>query len=75
MTLDDLLESGQLEGYIPEAPPGGLIDAAEVDGDVAAQATCIRCKHRGMDYRPFRIPAVSYRAFAVCPRCGEAHEF
>jgi hypothetical protein len=30
MTLTELLESGQLEGYLPEAPSGGLISGATI---------------------------------------------
>ena len=35
MTLTELLDSGQLEGYLPEAPTGGLISGAEIDRQVA----------------------------------------
>src|SRR3977135_4221557 len=38
MTLTELLESGELEGYLPEAPTGGLISGAEIDRQVAATA-------------------------------------
>ena len=75
MTLTELLESGELEGYLPEAPSGGLISGAEIDRQVAATASCSKCKHQGLQYHPFRVPGISYRAFAVCPLCDEAHEF
>ena len=38
MTLTELLESGQLEGYLPEAPSGGLISGAEIDRQVLRAA-------------------------------------
>ena len=75
MTLTELLDSGELEGYLAEAPTGGLISGAEIDRQVAASAVCSKCKHQGLEYHPFRVPGISYRAFAVCPLCGEAHEF
>jgi hypothetical protein len=52
MTLTELLESGQLEGYLPEAPSGGLISGAEIDRQVAASASCSKCKHQGLEYPP-----------------------
>src|SRR5882672_4031732 len=57
MTLTELLESGELEGYLPEAPTAGLISGAEIDRQVAASAACSRCKHRGLEYNPFRSRA------------------
>lgn len=75
MTLDELIDAGELDGYTPEAPIGGMLPAAEIDREVAATATCSKCGEHGLDYHPYRIPDVSYRAFAVCPRCREAHEF
>src|SRR4030081_1830949 len=67
MTLTELLDSGELEGYLAEAPTGGLISGAEIDRQVAASAACSKCKHQGLEYHPFRVPGISYRAFAVCP--------
>ena len=64
------------EGYKQGAPRSGLIDAASIDGSICAGSKCERCGHEGMDYKPFiRDDPYSYRAFAVCPKCGCSFEF
>ena len=61
----------ELSGYQPKAPS---YQAAAIDSQVCAESQCDECGHKGLDYRPFTKPG-SYRAFAVCPECGEAVEF
>lgn len=69
-----------LSGYrigTPPRPTGGLsVDGAAIDARVCAESKCENCGHQGMEYHPFvRDDPHSYRAFAVCPECGEAFEF
>jgi len=73
-TLQDIMDSGDLQGYEPGSPPPGPFMGPEVDAEVCAQAHCPDCGHLGMEYHPFVCPG-SYRAFAVCPKCGSASEF
>jgi hypothetical protein len=73
-TLTELIENGELDGYQPGRPTPGIIDGASIDAEVCDKATCSNCGHRGMEYYPYVQPG-SYRAFAVCPNCGEAEEF
>lgn len=70
----------ELSGYRmgrPPIPTGGLsIDGARIDAQVCVESKCESCEHQGMEYHPFiRDEPYSYRAFAVCPECGEAFEF
>lgn len=65
-----------LAGYKPGTPQPGLIDGASIDARVCSESKCDNCGHKGMEYHPFvRDEPRSYRAFAVCPECGEAFEF
>lgn len=66
----------KLEGFRPEPPRGGWIDAASIDRAVCDAATCQRCGWRGLRYEPYtRERAPRYRAFATCPNCGHVEEF
>ena len=63
-------------GYRPGVPTLGLVDASEIDSSVCNESTCDACGHQGLDYKPFiKDELRSYRAFAVCPRCGSSFEF
>ena len=62
------------EGYLPVAPSSGDPELDQIDPDVSRQARCPGCGGYGLEYRPFSKHG-SYRAFAVCPACGEAQEF
>jgi len=65
-----------LSGYRQGAPSGGLVDSRSIDWEVCSESKCENCGHQGMEYHPFvRDEPPSYRAFAVCPKCGEAYEF
>jgi len=65
-----------LASYRVGRPKWGLIDGAGIDAQCCAEATCEACGHQGMEYHPFvRDEPRSYRAFAVCPECGESFEF
>ena len=55
------------EGY----KEGGWND---IDAGVLSVSHCSNCEHKGLDYHPMRKPE-SYRAFAVCPKCGNVQEF
>lgn len=50
-----------------------------IDLQVASEATCDECGHRGMEYHPWLKSRpgkrTSYRAWARCPECGAAFEF
>ena len=65
-----------LSGYRVGRPNWGLIDGASIDAQICSEVKCDRCGHQGMEYHPFvRDEPRSYRAFAVCPECGETFEF
>ena len=72
--LTDLLASGELDGYQPKPPPPGPFAGPEIDREICAEAHCAACGRQGLEYRPFTRPG-SYRAFAVCPVCGDTQEF
>ena len=65
------------EGYRPEPPPlASWRGGTNIDADVCGKVACESCGHQGLDYAPyFRPEPRSYRAFAVCPRCGHTIEF
>ncbi len=65
------LETGLIEAGYKEQGPGGKRE--DIDADICHRAKC-KCGHTGLEYRPFWMPGESYRAFAVCPKCGEARE-
>lgn len=65
-----------LAGYRPSRPHWGLIDGGSIDAEACAESKCDNCGHQGMEYHPFvRDEPRSYRAFMVCPECGEVFEF
>ena len=79
MKIDMAFVEG-LSGYRrgrPPRPTGGLsVDGGSIDAEVCADSTCENCRHKGMEYHPFvKDEPRSYRAFAVCPECGEVFEF
>jgi len=66
----------ELNGYRMGRPHSGLIDGGQIDANICYESSCDNCGHKGMEYHPFvREEPRSYRAFAVCPKCGEAFEF
>ena len=67
MTMFELLESGELDGY--ENAVGN-----DIDWDVATRTPCPNCGGR-CEYVAMRNDNGSYRAFAVCQKCQAAHEF
>lgn len=71
MTIGEIYQSGELSGYQPGQPEGPMSD---VDQEICQDATCENCGHQGCEFYPYSKPG-SYRAFAVCPDCGEAMEF
>ncbi len=74
--LAEAIRWGELDDYRPRPPRPRLVDGGSIDAKVCARATCSNCGHRGLTYRPFvREEPYSYRAFAVCPRCGASEEF
>lgn len=60
-----------LTGYSIGAPSA---DVAALDRPICTESECSDCGHVGMDYRPIH-KGDSYRAFAVCPECGNTEEF
>ncbi len=69
--LSTILASGDLEGYYASPPTPAI---ATEDADICRQARCHHCGRQGLDYRPFSRPS-NYRAFGVCPTCGDSQEF
>lgn len=74
-TLQELIERGELEGYEPGTPhfPNALIDGVGIDRGVAEDNPCGACGG-ACEFHPY-TDGTSYRAFAVCTRCGNAVEF
>ena len=65
-----------LSGYMARRPHWGLIDGADIDAQICLESKCEECGHQGLEYHPFvRDEPRLYRAFAVCPACGEVFEF
>lgn len=77
MLFADELPADQLnarltsEGYEPGPPSPS---AMRIDTAAVAQGPCRTCGG-AREYRPFRAPGVTYRAFAVCVACNVAEEF
>lgn len=66
------VEKHDLQGFTRGAPS---IVAAQIDGKIADESRCPEC-HGMMSYSPWVHKTTrSYRAFAVCGRCGYAIEF
>ena len=66
LTWDELVNSGELEGY--DEPYINLIDA-----DTAAEFACENCG--GQCIGTGRRGAYGYRCFSVCTKCSRALEF
>ena len=76
MNKGDVYEDVMLGGFKIGRPARGMVDGAGIDADVCNKAKCESCGHQGMEYHPFiKDEPRSYRAFAICPKCGEAFEF
>ncbi|MFA5166556.1 MAG: hypothetical protein WC449_04685 [Candidatus Paceibacterota bacterium] len=63
-------EAYGLDGYKPVTMDSGW---ATLDSEIAESMPCPKCGSR-MYYEGFVTPA-SYRAFAVCTKCGNVEEF
>lgn len=68
----NLLEKEMIEAGYKQQGPGG--EREDIDAGICQKAKCQKCGHKGLDYRPLWKAGESYRAFAVCPKCGEARE-
>jgi len=76
MKLTEAFIEEELPGYQRGFPTWGLIDGGSIDAQVCAESTCGKCGHKGLKVEPFiNLEHKSYRAFSVCPECGEAEEF
>lgn len=76
MKLTEQFIEDELSDYERGFPTWGLINGGSIDVQVCAESTCEHCGHKGLECKPFiNIEHKSYRAFAVCPECGEAEEF
>lgn len=64
------MENYGLEGYKPVAMDSGW---AMLDAEIAECMVCPECGN-SMYYEGFVTPS-SYRAFAVCRKCGHGEEF
>lgn len=63
-------------GYRQGRPTWGIIDGGSIDAEVCATSKCDNCGHYGMEYKGFvKDETKSYRAFAICPECGNSYEF
>lgn len=73
VTLSDLIDDGELDGYVPGRRYNAL--TAGVEEEVCAEAKCSFCGHEGLGCRSFlSTEHRSRRAFAECPACGNAEE-
>lgn len=70
MTIHDLIQSGDLDGYREVLATDAV---REIDQEIAEAATCPACGGP-CGYRGFKRPG-SYLAYHVCRRCGTATEF
>lgn len=59
------------EGYKNQAPSN---EVADMDTEVCKESECSSCEHIGLKYKAF-TKGEKYRAFSVCPNCGESEEF
>lgn len=76
MKLDEDFIANELSDYERGYPTWGLRIAGDIDNEVCAESKCTFCGHLGVECHPFINERIhSYRAFAVCPACGEAEEF
>jgi hypothetical protein len=72
--VNTIAEGLRLLGFEPGAPSHITEDTQAIDRRLCAALVCGSCRRRGtMTYQPFRRGA-SYRAIAVCQRCGEVEE-
>jgi hypothetical protein len=67
ITWDELLNSGELEGY--EQGFG-----TQIDFNIATETPCSECGGQNQFFAMNNIRG-SYRAFAVCLKCNNAEEF
>lgn len=75
-TLQELIESGELEGYwegTPPTNPRALVDGVSIDREIAEETPCEKCGGK-CEFHPY-TNGTSYRAFAVCTQCGNTVEF
>jgi hypothetical protein len=73
MLADQLAE----RGFVPGKPPWLSPYAAATDRLCLGRMKCPnhRCRHKGMDYRPYAREPGRYVVLAVCPVCSAAEEF
>lgn len=75
MKLQELIDSGELNGFKPGWPIShGIVNAGKLDQEVCDESACFECGFLGLKYFPY-VSDKHYRAFAVCPRCGDTTEF
>jgi hypothetical protein len=63
--------------YRAGLPPWLRTEAARIDSEVCGGTSCGRCGRRGLTYYPgYRTAGArpQYRAWAVCPGCGDWSE-
>jgi hypothetical protein len=71
MNIDQLTKKLESKGYHKEIP-----NNKNPDAQACADAKCPKCNHQGLNLVVFTHEGVgSYRAFALCPECGNAEEF
>ena len=76
MELTEEFIENEMPDYERGFPNWGLIDGSSIDIGVCEESTCTQCGHKGLECVPFiNREHKSYRAFAICPICGNAEEF
>lgn len=73
--LAEAIRDGSLDHYHPGKPRRGAADGATIDETICADSDCTQCGQHGLEYRPFVDMDSRYRAFCVCPQCGDSEEF
>ena len=74
--IEEVFEELELMGYRMGTPRWGLICGSAIDAEICENTRCENCGHQGLRFHPFvKDETKSYRAFAVCPACGEGFEF
>jgi hypothetical protein len=59
--------------FTPGCPPGLTEQSARIDARAAGRMRCASCHVLGLDWLPFHR-GTSYKALAVCNRCGFVEE-
>ena len=73
--MNDLEKRMAEEGYVPGIPGSMETYDHAIEAEFCATGICENCGHRGLEYMPFvDHTSQDFRAFGLCPECGNAEE-